>query len=222
MFRKLKNRLFGAFGTKKAVFSHRANSELEFVFRSGGVDFFKYRDNFSIPADRALSATDIYEELNQRISRDYLKELFESITLMLDKGKLVNAASMIKMAQSRLEHIANAQLLMKLATVVYIAEWENAERFSLSDAEKKIAHWQEHEDVNDFFLRQPIVSYLPFTASSKMSSQTYLVQQNKEVERQLTFHLQSLSETNANSDLLSSVKLQLERTKQLTRFLQQE
>lgn len=222
MFTKIKNRLFS---TKKAVndhSSHHQNLNLELAFVSGGVSFYKYRDDFSIPAERALSAMDFYEELNQRIDREYLVSFFETIEYLLNTGKLVDAANIVKMAKSRLDHITNANILMKLATVIYIAEWENPEQFNMVDAEKKIMFWQKNEDVSAFFLRQPIASLIPFTESSNPSTQNYLVLQNKENERQLMHHLNLLSGVHANIDLMSSLKLQLERTQQLTKFLEQE
>lgn len=198
------------------------DANLEFVFQSGGVNYYKYKDDFSIPADRALSAADIYEELRQGISKDYLVSLLDSIELLLNKGKLVDASSLVKIAQSRLQHISNAKLIMKLATVIYIAEWENPMRYSLEDADKKIAHWLKHEKVNGFFLRQPISLYLPSIKSSEQNTQNYLHEQSKNAERELKSHLNLLSEMPESNDLVSSLQLQLEQTQRLTKWLQPE
>lgn len=193
---------------------------LEYAFTSGGVSFYKYRDDFSMPADRALSAMDIYEELNQRIDRQYLSSFFDTLTILLNQGKLVDASSLVTIAKSRLDHITNGDLIMKLATVIYIAEWEDPTRYSLVEGEQKIAHWQQHEDVDAFFLRAPIAQYMPSFQSLGTNTRTYLQQQSSEVMRQLKFNLNLLSDSNDSNDLKTSLKLQYERTKAFNKWLQ--
>lgn len=193
---------------------------LAHAFTSGGVRFYQYQDDFSMPADRALSAMDIYEEVNQRIDREYLESYLTTLELLLNNGKLVDAANLTRLAKERMNHIANGQLLMKLATVVYIAEWENPTRYSLEDADKKIAHWQKHDDVQRFFLRQPIAKYIPSFESANTNTLQYLKVQALEVQKHLAYHLSLLSEPNAPKDLKASLTSQLEQANQFIQWLQ--
>lgn len=194
-------------------------SDLEYAFDSGGVSFYKYTDNTKMSADRLLSAMDLYEELEQRINRDYLELLFKSLEELLNKGKLIDAGNLLKMAQSRLDHITNAQMVMKLATVVYIADFEDPRRYSLEDADKKMEIWTKNEDVEGFFLRQPISQYIPALDSLNMNIKDYLKAENLEVAKLLTNHLNLLYDANVSDDLLSSLKSQLAQEQQLAKWL---
>lgn len=193
---------------------------LEFLFECGGKKYYHYADELMIPAFRALSAQDFYEELNCRIDREYLSTYFESIVTLLNKGKLVEAGAITKMAQDRLNHITNVDLLYKLASVLYIEEGEDPTRFSLAFAEQKIENWKKNGGHLDaFFLGKPLAAFIPFSQFSNGSIQEYSKAQMEEIVRMLEFHSQIMSEADANSDTLSSLKQQTGKNKTLLQFI---
>ena len=67
----------------------------------------------NIPSERAFAAIDIYEELNQRITREYLLDFLAGLKICLNKGDLVKASNLIIFAEQRAGHITNVDILYK-------------------------------------------------------------------------------------------------------------
>lgn len=193
---------------------------LEFLFECGGQNFYHYPDELMMPAMRALSATDMYEELSCRIEKSYLKVYFQSVIDLVNKGKIMELATITKLAMDRLDHITHIDMVYKLASILYVSEDEDPNRFSLSYSEKKIKLWKEFGgDTESFFLSKPIGELVPFSALSKSSIQAYSVAQMEEISRSLEYHINILSSCNASNESLDSLTSQIDKNKDLIAFL---
>lgn len=191
---------------------------LQFAFVCGGKRYYRFASEMDLPVERALAAKDVFAELEQGISREYLENLFETCEKLLDKGKLTQTAQLLGLAQSRLKHITNALLLYKLASVFYVEEGENPYSYDVALEEQKINNWLKNKDVESFFLQKPIGNYLPSFGSLGMSLRTYFKAQGEELSRALQFHLSLLDETAENKTLKSSLERQLEQIRLLTQL----
>lgn len=209
MLKKLKN-IFA-----KLFKSHKTPApQMQFAFVSGGKCYYKFTDEMKIPVARALSAQDVYTELNCKVDREYLQMFCKTVLEFCNKGKLTQVAIATNHLQSRLTHIAEIELIYKLASVVYIEENENPFDYDLAFAEQKIKHWKKHEDVDSFFLNKAISEYMPYFNNSPMSIQEYYNAQKAEISHHLDTLLNTLSESNANSDLINLVQSHKERIEQ--------
>ena len=184
--------------------------DMEFVFEVSGKKFYQFIDQKNIPVERALSAMDVYNELDTRLDKEYLDLYFKTVLELLNKGKLVEAGNLTIMAQSRLEHITHIGIIYKLASVVYIEENEDPYRYSLALAEKKIEFWQENEkDINAFFLKMRIKELIPYLDTWNGDISHYSQLQGEELKRQFGYLTKILSSMVKRKDLdniLTSLK----------------
>lgn len=184
--------------------------DMEFAFEVAGRKFYRFREEKGIFVERALSAMDVYAELDTKIDREYLELYFKSILELLNKGKLVEAGSLTKMAQSRLKHITNVGLVYKLASIVFIEQGEDPCRYNLAVGEEKIKFWQAHEkDIDAFFFKMRIGELIPYLDTYEGSMQEYSQAQSEELSRQYEYLTNILLQANESGDLkniLNSLK----------------
>lgn len=192
----------------------------EFAFEVGGKKYYKYSNELNIPVERALSAMDIYAELENKISNDYLRTLFGTITELCNTGKLVQIANLVNFANERLNDITHLDLMYKLASVIYIEIGEDYKVYDMAFNEKKIAFWKQHrKEVDTFFLPMPIGQWLPYLQSLETTLKDYSQMQAEEWERIFNYHTQLLSEVNDKSEWLNTLNLLKQKNSQLKNFL---
>lgn len=125
--------------------------EIKLAFVHKGVEYFMFQNEQNIVSERAFSAIDVYEELNQRITREYLEGYFAAVLAATNAGDLVKVANLTSNAMQRLAHITNVEILYKLASVLYFTKEENHYTYDREYNEKKIAKWKEDKDIDAFF-----------------------------------------------------------------------
>ena len=184
--------------------------EVTLAFVHEGKEYFMFVNEQNLPSERAFSAIDIYEEMNQRMTREYLEVMLESVLNLVNKGDLVKISSIILFAQQRLEHITNIDILYKLASVLYFTKDENCYKYDREFNEKKIASWKASPDIDGFFLKTPIQSFLPSFDGSSLNTQSFTKVQNSEMISNMKFLSSILSGSEKNSDILTKLKSQIE------------
>jgi hypothetical protein len=192
----------------------KPENEVEFCFEASNGKNWKFVDEQKIPAGRAMHALDIYAKLEERTDKNYHKLAYQAIIDQANKGQLVKVANIAQNALDRVNHIANADLMYELASVLYFDEHENPYEYSYEYAEKKIALWRK-DGLESFFSRTPLKDYLPSFGSSSMNFQIYTDAQRKELLLHLKNHLSQLSGDPKNSDLKTSTLLEIEKLNQL-------
>lgn len=184
--------------------------EVKLAFIHDSVEYFMFVNEQNMPAERAFAAMDVYEELNQRITREYLESYFEAILQATNKGDLVKVANLTTFAKQRLDHITNVEILYKLASVLYFTKEENCYRYDYEYNEKKIKGWKQSKDIDGFFLKTPISGFLPSFDGSDLNTQIYTLFQNKEMLKNMDHLLSILSESGKNSVTTTKLKSQME------------
>jgi hypothetical protein len=187
--------------------------EVKLAFVHEGVEYFAFVNEQNMPAERAFSAMDVYEQLNQRITKEYLDVLFAGLHSALNKGDLVKAGNLVTFAQQRSTHITNVEILYKLASVLYFTKEENCYRYDHEYNEKKIAGWKKSRDIDAFFLATPIKDFLPSFDGSNLNTLLYTQIQNKELMSNMNDLLLLLSEHGSDKDMLQSLISQREALK---------
>jgi hypothetical protein len=176
--------------------NHFKDSEyvISYAFTAGGVDYYQFDDVFNLPYQRGREAIHAYEELQMRCDKDYLIRHSELINDLLTKGSIgFDEIARIKAAndqlKQRLTWVIVPDLVFRLASVVFFDSSEDPKRYEIGYNQKKIEHWKKHEDVADFFLRQPVAKLIPQFEGSKSNFQSYL----KAIEHLSESHLKKLS-----------------------------
>lgn len=180
------------------------------AFVHEGMEYYSFVNEQNMPSERAFSAMDVYEELNQRITKEYLDVFFSGILAACDKGSLVKVAELALFAQQRATHITNIDILYKLASVLYFTKEENCYKYDREYNEKKIAGWKKSRDIDSFFLKTPIKDFLPSFDGSNLNILLYTQIQNREMLSNMNDLLSLLSEHGSDKGTLQSLTSQRE------------
>lgn len=141
---------------------------IEHAFTIGGVDYYRHNDVFSLPYERGMMALSIYEECRMGISHEYLELHTKAIENILKATKInvYHINTLNEQLKERMGFSADADLLYKLASVVFFDKNENPNMYEADYCQKKIDHWKKYKDVVDFFLQMPVRELIPYLNSS--------------------------------------------------------
>lgn len=148
------------------------------AFTIGGVDYYEVDDIYSLPFKRGMAAIRIYEEVRMKVDYDYLKAHCMALDNLF-KGKQIGAPEFNKMFQwntsllERLTNIVDTDLIYKLASVAFFDKNESPVEYDHAYCTKKIEFWKQHESINDFFLREPMIRLIPLLKVQGIDFQTY-------------------------------------------------
>lgn len=199
----------------KTKWHTKPDHEIELVFTSGGVEYFKFVNEFKIPYERAMAAMDIYTEYDERMEAKHHKDAYKSIIEFCKKGDLVAAAQEATFCIERMENITNVDLMYKLLSVLVFDKDENCYNYDYEYAEKKIKRWKQDKDIEGFFLKTPLADYLPSFSGSNLNIQSYTLEQRKQMLNHIKNRLSMLSEGSKNKDLISTLQLRIEELEEL-------
>lgn len=167
---------------------------IKYAFTCGGIDYYEMDDIFNLPYQRALKATAAYEEIRMKCTYEYLLWYQKAVQEELSGTKFtMKNAARVQMLNAQLgERLSKWAIdlshVYRLASIVYFDKSEKPEVYDFKYADEKIAHWKKSEDMNAFFLRQPIQRLIPFLKDSGLNFQIY-----SEIINQLkTLHLDTV------------------------------
>lgn len=188
--------------------SFRKDARIVEAFVLDGVQYYQFDDVFGIPVERAFAALDIYGELQSKCTRDYLlahsAALKETVS-QKNRIDLLKIATLVQQLDERLEMIFDADLVYKLASVVYFDATEDPYKYDYKYGLEKMQKFRK-EDVEAFFLNSPIKQYLPFKDISKEDLSTYI-----QVGRAITIQqLQAITAMLSNSESNPALSRELE------------
>jgi hypothetical protein len=172
----IKKKFYWMLGERNAF--PRTKHIIKYAFTSGGIRYYQFDDAFNIPWQRGIEATHVYEELQMRCDRDYLLEHTKLVDAILTGNRITMVEwQRLKAAndqmRQRLDWVVLPDLAYKLASVVYFDASENPDTYEMGYARKKIALWKANEDVDAFFLRQPLRELMPFLSGFEGSFKVY-------------------------------------------------
>lgn len=157
----------------------QTKGEVEFVFKSGGVDYYKFVNEQHIPALRAFAAKDVWAELSYKMDDRHLDAALASAMSLLNQGKGVHAGVILQTLRDRIGYITHVDLLYKLASVIYLDPSENPLDWDPIYNERKTTAWKKDETLDRFFLQTRMINYLPFGDLSKIDFQSFTNAQRK-------------------------------------------
>jgi len=191
------------------------SGDIMFAFECGGTKYYQYSTETKIPALRAFAAMDVYNEMEQRIESNYLRELFESIMTLCNKGEIGKIYAITESAALRLDNLTNVDLIYKLGTVLYFDETENPFNYDHSYAFSKRLKWMSH-NLEDFFLKTPLTDYLPSFNQSQINLEEFTNLERKEKLRHLKVFSRILQESENKVGESGSLKLWMETLENMT------
>jgi hypothetical protein len=153
----------------------KADFNTQFAFECGGVDYFEFVDKNNLPYQRGLDSLIFFQELQNGITNQYLKDHTKIMSGLLaqktiDIGKIAMHNARL---EERLNFIISKEIIYKVASVCFVDKNENPLTYDFKYNEKKIQNWKDN-GADAFFLQQPLKRLIPFLKEYGESSLTYL------------------------------------------------
>lgn len=197
----------------KTIFTHKVKWRgikgytIAPAFICGGIQYYEIPGAFNVPYRRALAAADIYEEVQMRVTREYLEGHTAMIKQILSDAKSINLMEINKLyneLEERMRWIVSPETIYKLASIIYFDENENPEEYNYQYCIEKIKKWKKFK-VDDFFLQEPIRKLIPLSSLQGQDLVNYIKAAMK-MESQLSGNLlQGLSKANQTKDFYKTL-----------------
>lgn len=151
--------------------------QVELAFESGGVKYFRFKDEFRMPAGRYKYVYAYLKETELRMTHQKLKEYVEELTKCLDGSKKVidieGAWKVVFALKGRVNLAFEPESVRRLASVCYFDSKEDLSTYEQDHNQKKIDSWIKNKCL-DFFLTRPISELFGLTNISVTSLEEYL------------------------------------------------
>jgi hypothetical protein len=174
---------------------------IEPSIKAGGKQFYKFKEEFRIPAGRYKYIYASLKENDLRMSLDTLKEYVDAFKKVLSGGGKKNTISLedlwklVLNLESRISLGFDPQAVERLASIVHFDESEDLSTFDRKYGADKVELWK-REGVTDFFLTKPIGDLLNLSDTSLTSLQDY-IKTSLEIIEELDLGLQKVSQENS-------------------------
>ena len=149
----------------------------EFAFEAGGVNFYRFIDQYMMPTGRYKWLYAALREADLRMSREMLLEYIQSMKKAIkgEKNKidLEQVWRTLFNMETRLALAFEPEGIKKLASITYFTEDEILSTWDPKEGKKKVELWNK-SGTYDFFLSKPIGELLKLSDSSITSLETYL------------------------------------------------
>jgi hypothetical protein len=153
--------------------------QVELAFEAAGVKYFRFKEEYRIPAGRYKYIHNALREMDLRMSREKLLEYISEFERCLNgtgKKKEIEIGLLWQLVlnmKSRARLPFDADTVKRFAAVTYFDDTEDISTYDKNYGQKKIEFWEQN-NVNDFFLTSPIGELLNLNDSSLKHLQEYL------------------------------------------------
>ena len=162
------------------------------AFVCGGVEYYQFDDVFNLPYQRGLTAITFFREMQMNCDRDFLmsfceakanigQKIIDSMSVKNNKLDLNKTIALLNQSaqldinlKERVAMITDADLIYKLASVVFFDKSESPTHYEHGYNQKKIEFWKKNASMYDFFLQMPVQELVPFLKQSAGDTQQYL------------------------------------------------
>lgn len=141
------------------------------AFISNGVQYYQLKDYFNTFSFRGLTALDVYEEWNMRITSETLDEFIEKLEKTINDPKTIKISEIVMLISMLKERkkfiIPNSEIIYKFASVAFFDKNESPYSYDPDYNKEKIKRWKEAADINDFFIVMQLKDMLPLPKLSE-------------------------------------------------------
>lgn len=193
---------YSALFRKPPEFLRNNPGKIEEAFIFKGQVFYQFKDHFSIPTVRALHALDLYDELEMRCTKDFLKAHVAAVLDILNPAPgqrldLTRLGRLVKNLEERLAFLPIPEHVYKLASVVYFTSEEDPFSYDRIAAAKNIALWKQDPAILSFFLKMQVGDLLPLQNMDTQNLNIFspLVERINEIHRNAVLSKSSVNVT---------------------------
>lgn len=159
------------------------------AFISNGVQYYQLKDYFNTFSFRGMTALDVYEEWNMRITSEVLDQFIEKMEKIVNDPKTIKISEIIMLINLLKERrkfiIPNREIIYKFASVAFFDKNESPYSYDPEYAKEKINRWKEAADFSDFFIVMQLKDMLPLPTLSEADLEICLNMIDKISEHQL-------------------------------------
>lgn len=148
------------------------------AFEFKGVMYYQFDSALKLPADRAFSALTMYEEMNQRCTREYLEDHCKAVDSLINNkqigvNELMKLATLHNNLKERLNLAPHPDFIYKYASVIFFDPTESPYLYDPVYNQKKIELWKTDPKLLDFFLTLPVLNLIPHLGMSVVHFKMY-------------------------------------------------
>jgi len=205
-------------GEIKDIFPQATERIVEAFTLKDGTTFYKFDDFNNIPCDRGFHALSFYNEMDMRCDRALLLAALSIMRneLNSDKPDKIKMGNVISSLEERVNYILEPECLYNLASVVYFDATENPYRFDYKYSKEKVQKFKS-EEMDAFFLRQPIRDLMPSINLSGGDLNLFLTIMEKINQQQLKNLFMNLSSEDKSKEWYSILNLRSKEEYNLAR-----
>lgn len=184
---------------------------VEEAFTIEGETYFMIKDAFNTYAERGLYALSVYEEWNQRCTKEHLMA-HVAATKNIYNSKNIELSEIIKLNEQLIERlnfvVPTSDIIWRLCSVVFFDKSESPYRYDPEYAKVKIAKWKANGKIYDFFLSLRINQLIPLPELSEEDLSLYLKVVNQVSQSQLDNLLSKLTSNQRKAGYYSELNYQ--------------
>jgi hypothetical protein len=212
VFKAIKHALWG-----QPQWAGESEYPVQYAFTWEGVDYFCFTDPHNIPYHRGLTAMAFMEEVNMKITHEFLDFWIKAFETEMNRGqvRVLEIVRLINMIKERRQFVVEPDTLYKLASVMFFTKQESPLMYDVVYNGEKIKAWKRSNTKFDFFLRVPFQELFPFLTQSQDVTRSYFkAAQSRIIEDLITLRL-VISQDEQQSDSLKQLDLQIQELTEL-------
>ena len=149
-------------------------TDLEYIYTLNNIKFYQFTSPELIPVRRMLDIQAFAAMTELKFSKETLQEAIDKVIGFIDKGKVVDAAALLKEIRLRTEMLVAEEALMSLAALFFPMEGEVLNPPDAVVMRQKIKMWTADPIAYAFFLQKCIQFTGILTTTLPLNTQNYL------------------------------------------------
>lgn len=149
------------------------NGVIEFAFRCGGVDYYKFNQVADMPVLRAFYAMGKWQEFEAKASNKHLIAYLDAVEVANNKQNNNQIAVLTNQLRERLDWLFDIETVYEIAAAYYFDKNESLYEINELHNKKKIENWVQNGAAS-FFLSMNLKQYLPHFVMQKEHLVEYL------------------------------------------------
>jgi abortive infection bacteriophage resistance protein len=145
---------------------------IEPAFISGGIQYYRLKDYFNTFSLRGLTALQVYEEWNMRMTKEHLSEFIELMDKNLNNPREIRIgeiARIVNILKERINYIMpTTEIVYKFASVAFFDKNESPYSYDPEYCKQKINRWKEEAEISDFFIVMLLKDMIPLPQLSEV------------------------------------------------------
>jgi len=146
--------------------------------------YYEWADVFNEPALRALTALDLYSDMERKISGEQCIQIFQKIQALCnahspERNTILEIYHLAQVSLEKCAWLVNTDLVWRLAACVYFDETENPLEHDQAYGDVKIALWKKDLGITELVKKKSFRDFFPFLNTLNIDLKTLSAVQEK-------------------------------------------